>query len=104
MKLWQWFIALFSCSTKELADELHQMDKEIDDLYKPARNHKKWSLDETATLVMKWQDNQSLAYIAYTMDRTIPSIKRKLNDLGYSIKHDALRVSKYDLLANKSFE
>lgn len=104
MKLWQWFIALFSRSTKELADELHQMDKEVEDIYKPVRNHKKWTLDETSMLVMKWQDNQSLEYIAYTMDRTIPSIKRKLCDLGYSTKRDTPRVSKYDLLANRSFE
>lgn len=104
MKLWQWFIALFSCSTKELTDELHQMDKEVEGIYKPLRNHKKWSLDETTTLVMDWQDNQSLEYIAYIMDRTVPSIKRKLNDLGYSTKRDAPRVSKYDISANKTFE
>lgn len=101
MKLWQWFIALFSCSTKELTDELHQMKKEVEDIYKPARSQKKWTLDETSMLVMKWHDSQSLEYIAYTMDRTVPSIKRKLSDLGYSTKRNAPRVSNYDLLANK---
>ena len=103
MKLWQWIIALFSSQSKEgLSQELHDMQKEVKEIYQPKRAHKRWSRKELSTLVITWQDMQTLEYIAYSMDRTVHSIRSKLIELGYSTAHDTLRISQYDIAANKT--
>lgn len=63
------------------------------------RTHKRWSAEETADLVSRWEDDQSLEYIAYAYTRTLASIQRKLHDLGYSVKIGSPRVPTHTKIA-----
>ena len=89
-KVWLWLKSFFVTPVEEINAEVTAMEQEV---AAAANSFKRWAEDEEILLHRYWKQGYDINYIASALERSVNSIKRKLNTLGYSLKHDAPRVS-----------
>ena len=67
------------------------------------RSHTRWTPLEVGDLVLMYKNQMSLKDLAYELDRSIQSVRSKLNRLGYSANpkiSTAARITTYKKYSN----